>query len=263
MKGCLAGAAAALAFLSPATGCGDDSGGGDGSSPSGEEPELVVFAAASLGPAFERFGSEFDGADVRFSFAGSDDLAAQIRQGVVPDVYAAANTELPDQLAADGFLQEPRAFATNQLVIGVPEGSDIADVADLERPGLSLAIGDEDVPVGTYTREVLTELGSGPSQAILDNVATSEPDVAGIVAKLTQGAVDAGFVYRSDIEAAGGRLEEVALPESVSPDVVYAIAVTIEAEQPALAQGFVDGARVGAGRQILREFGFGAPPPGG
>ena len=244
------GLAAAVALA----GCGD-------ASSDGSEPELVVFAASSLGPAFERYGEEFEGAEVQFSFAGSDDLAAQIRQGVAPDVYAAANTSLPEELEGEGLLEKPVTFATNRLVIGVPAGSEIDDVSDLEEPGVTVALGDEDVPVGAYTREVLDELGAGPAGAILANVASSEPDVAGIVAKLTQGAVDAGFVYRSDVEASGGELEEVALPAAVSPDVAYGIAAATDAEQPELAQRFIDGAVDGAGQEILLEAGFG--PRGG
>ncbi len=177
---------------------------------------------------------------MQFSFAGSDDLAAQIRQGVTPDVYAAANTSLPEELAKEGLLERPRTFATNELVVGVPAGSGIDDVSDLEDPGVTVAIGDEDVPVGAYTREVLAALGSGPAQAILGNVASSEPDVAGIVAKLNQGAVDAGFVYRSDVDASEGELTAVALPASVSPDVAYAIAATTDAAEPDLAAEFVE-----------------------
>ena len=59
---------------------------------------------------------------MRLSFAGSDELAAQIRQGVKPDVYAAANTRLPDELYDEGLLGEPVEFATNELVLAVPEG---------------------------------------------------------------------------------------------------------------------------------------------
>ena len=89
-------------------------------------------------------------------------------------------------------------------MLGVPDGSPIGDVADLEEPGVTVAVGDPEVPVGAYTRKVLDALGEGESNAILDNVASSEPDVAGIVGKLNQGAVDAGFVYLSDVAASDG-----------------------------------------------------------
>ena len=41
---------------------------------------------------------------------------------------------------------------------------------------------------------------------------SNEPDVTGIVGKLTQGAVDAGFVYVTDVNATGGELKAIELP---------------------------------------------------
>ena len=246
-----------ISLLLAAAGCG-----GDSEASSSDQPELVVFAAASLTSAFEQYGEQFDGADVKFSFAGSDDLAAQIRQGVTPDVYAAANTSLPDELADDGLLEKPQTFTTNKLVIGVPAGSEIDDVSGLEKPGTTIAIGDPEVPVGAYTREVLDALGPDASKAILANVASSEPDVSSIAAKISQGAVDAGFIYRSDVDASDGSIEEVALPRSDSPDVAYGIAVGSDAAEPELAQQFVAGAIDGAGQRILLGSGFGPAPQG-
>ena len=258
MKRIAVGALASLVIVF--AGCG---GSGDtASSNASADPELVVFAASSLGPAFEQYGDGFEGADVKFSFAGSDDLAAQIRQGVTPDVYAAANTSLPEELHKDDLVEKPATFVTNKLVVGVPAGSDIHDITDLEQPGVKIAIGDEEVPVGIYTREVLDALGPTAADAILANVASSEPDVAGIVGKLTQGAVDAGFIYRSDVDATDGDIEEIPIPAKASPDVAYAIAVTTGAEQPELAQEFVDGVVDGDGQQILLDSGFGPPPAG-
>jgi molybdate transport system substrate-binding protein len=78
----------ALAVALLVVGCGSDDG-----EPAGEQrPRLVVSAAASLTDALTACSRDFEAADVRLSFGGSDELAAQIRQGVKPDVYAAANT---------------------------------------------------------------------------------------------------------------------------------------------------------------------------
>jgi len=52
-----------------------------------------------------------------------------------------------------------------------------------------------------------------------------EPDVSGVVGKVSQGAVDAGFVYVTDVRAAGGRLHPIELPARLQPKVVYAAAV--------------------------------------
>ncbi len=239
--------AVALAFV--VAGCGDDDG----------SDELVVSAAASLSSAFPQYADE-QGYDAKFSFAGSDELAAQIRKGAAPDVYAAANTALPAQLHEQGLLDKPVTFATNRFMLAVPAGSEIDSLRDLTRPGVKIAIGDPEVPIGAYTRETLDELPSSESRAILANVASEEPDVLGIAAKIDQGAVDAGFLYRSDVDASNGGIEGIRLPAKLQPDVAYGAAVVADADQPAEAKRFVAGLLSDAGQTALRENGF-LPPP--
>src|SRR4051794_17708349 len=229
-------------------GCGSGGGG---------QPRLTVSAAASLTEALTNCSH-----GVRLSFAGSDELAAQIRQGARVDVFAAANTKLPDALHAEGRVRAPRAFATNRLVIAVPVRSPVKAMGDLVKPGTKLVIGAAGVPVGDYTRTVLGRLPAAERRAILARVRSDEPDVKGVVGKLAQGAADAGFVYASDVDATDGRLRAVALPARVQPTVVYGAAVVSRARQPALARRYLDGLIHGRCAAALREAGFGAPPPG-
>ena len=224
-----------------------------------DEARLVVSAASSMTEPLDECSSDFEGADVRLSFAGSDELAAQIRKGLKPDVYAAANTKLPDELNREGLLSEPVEFATNELVIAVPPDSDVREPADLARPGLKLVIGSESVPIGSYTREVLSRLPGDEGERILANARSNEPDVQGIVAKLTQGAADAGFVYVTDVTAAGDRLTAVKLSPELEPDVMYAAGVVKGAKQPDKARAFVDGLSDGRCADALAKAGFGAP----
>ena len=240
-------------------GCVGD--GGPSGSPSASRPTLTVSAAASLKKAFTAYGKEFQAADARFSFAGSDELAAQIQQGVKPDLYAAANTKLPDELFAKGLVDKPTVFAGNRLVLAVPtEDAKVASLEDLEREGVTVAIGAPSVPVGSYTRTVLARLPAGQSRAILANVRSEEPDVAGIVGKLTQGAADAGFVYISDVRGTDGRLKAIELPDEAQPSVAYGVAVVKGAKQPEQARAFVAGLVSGPGRQQLEVAGFEPPP---
>jgi molybdate transport system substrate-binding protein len=229
---------------------------GCGRSAASGNARLVVSAASSLTKPLTACSKPFDGADVRLSFAGSDELAAQIRQGVKPDVYAAANTTLPDQLAQEGLLETPVRFATNKLIIAVPDGSDVAGIDDLAKPGVKLAIGAETVPVGTYTRDVLSRLPAAQEKQILANVRSEEPDVNGVVGKLTQGAADAGFVYRTDVVDG---VNAIALPQDLQPVVAYGAGVVKGAKQTRLAQRYLDGLTDGACADALRSAGFGAP----
>jgi molybdate transport system substrate-binding protein len=245
-----------VALLLALAGCGDD-GDASGSSP----PPLTVSAAASLKTAFTAYARAFEDATTRFSFAGSDELAAQIERGVRPDVFAAANTKLPEQLHARGLVERPVVFAGNRLVLAVPtDGSPVRSPADLEQDDVTLAVGAASVPIGSYTRTVLGRLPEERRRAILANVRSEEPDVAGIVGKLTQGAVDAGFVYVSDVRGAGGKLRAIELPEALQPSVAYGVAVVKGSEHPAEARAFIDGLLDGAGRRALDEAGFEPPP---
>ena len=242
-----------LALALVVVGCGSDD------EPAGDEPpRLVVSAAASLSDALTACSTQFEGADVKLSFAGSDELAAQIRQGVKPDVYAAANTRLPEELADEGLLGTPVEFAGNELVIAVGgDGTAVEKVEDMAKPGIELVIGAESVPVGAYTREVLGRLPDDLEKAILANVRSEEPDVTGVVGKLTQGAADAGFVYLTDVtEGVTG----VELPPELRPTAAYGAGVVEGSRQPELAQRYLDGLTDGPCADALREEGFGPPP---
>jgi molybdate transport system substrate-binding protein len=212
----------------------------------GGERTLTVSAASSLKTAFTEQAERFGGADVRLSFGGSDQLAAQIRAGARPDVFAAANTELPRELHAEGLVEEPVRFASNRLVVAVRRGGGVKTVAALSEPGTRIAIGSPSVPVGAYTREALARMPD-----VRSNVASEEPDVSSIVARVRAGAVDAGFVYATDVRA----VEELrALELPFRTRVEYAAAVVRGTDRAAQARAFVRGLR---GAEALREAGFG------
>lgn len=233
---------------------------GCGGGRSGEKPVLTVLAASSLETALDEYDESFAGAPARGSFAGSDQLAAQIRQGAPADVFAAADTEYPAELHRAGLVGKPVVFAGNELVVAVPTGSPIDSFADLAQPGTKIVVGDAGVPVGQYTRAVLARLPRGERRAIAANVRSEEPEVSSVVAKLEQGAADAGFVYATDARAAGARLATVAIPARLRPDVAYAAAVVSASGERAAARRYLEGLLRGQGAADLRRAGF-LPPP--
>jgi molybdate transport system substrate-binding protein len=244
----LAGAAA-LAWPSMLAGCG-----GSG------RPALEISAAASLTHAFRLYGQRFRGATVHYSFAGSDTLAAQIEEGIRPDAFASANSKLPAKLYARGLVERPVAFAANRLVLAVPARSSIHGLEDLARRRVTIAIGTPGVPVGSYAETVLARLPPAQRARIMGEIRDREPSVTGIVGKLTFGAVDAGFLYATDVAASGGALRGIPLPPSLEPSVTYAAAVVRGTRHAAQARAFIDGLLQRAGQADLQKSGF-LPPP--
>lgn len=226
-------------------GCG---GGGES-----EKGELIVYAASSLTDVFQ----EVDAKAV-FNFAGSDELATQIREGAEADVYAAASPRYPDELHGDGLLEQPTIFATNRLVLIVPKDNRarIRSLADLDRRGVKLVVGAEGVPVGDYTREVLAKAGKTPS---LDRVVSEEEDVKGVLSKVALGEADAGFVYATDATAAGGDVRSIELPDEIQVPIRYPVAIVAATKREERAHEFVDLLLSDMGRKALQDAGFGLP----
>jgi molybdate transport system substrate-binding protein len=231
-----------------AAGCGgaDDSGLSDAA-------ELTVFAAASLTETFEALDP-----DVTFSFAGSDELATQIREGAPSDLYAAASPKYPQELYAEGLVEEPVVFATNRLVVVVPKDNPagIATVDDVARDGVKLLIAAEGVPVGDYTRTVLENLGLTDALA---NVVSEEEDVKGVVGKIALGEADAGFVYATDVRPVEEDVLAIEIPAAAQPPVEYQAAIVAGSENREAAQAFLELLLGDEGRAALTAGGFGLP----
>ena len=229
--------------------------GGCGSGGAASE-RLTVAAAASLKGPLTAHAAAHGAGEVRFSFGGSDLLAAQIRQGVRPDVFAAADARLAQALHREGLVEAPVVFATNRLAVAV-RPSEFGELSDLTTPGVRIAVGARGVPVGEYTRRLLARLPAVERRALEANVRTREPDVAGAMGKLLQGAVDAAFVYETDVAAQRGRVRAIALPDQLQPDIRYAAAVVRGTPRREAARAFVAGLR---DARALRAAGFGAAP---
>jgi len=215
---------------------------------------ITVFAAASLTEVFQRIDKA-----PRYGFAGSDQLALQIRQGAPVDVYAAASPKQTQLLYREGLVLKPVAFATNKLIVLVPRSNParIRSVYDLRRSGLKVVIGDRMVPIGSYTRQILDTLGI--SADVLKNVVSEETDVKGIMAKVALGEADAGFVYRTDAKPVASRTRAVTLPAWAQPPIRYEIAVVKASSHPAAAKAFVKKVLSKRGRLLLGRAGFGLP----
>jgi molybdate transport system substrate-binding protein len=196
--------------------------------------QLTVYAASSLTDAFPRIDRS-----ERYSFGGSNQLAAQIQQGAPADVFASANTALPKQLHAKGLCSKPVVFTRNALVVVVPRSNpaDIRSVYDLTKRGLKLVVAGPGVPVGSYTLQVLKKLGL--ATAVQKNVVSEETDVRDVLSKVALGEADAGFVYTTDAKTVSTRVKTIKLPARAQPTVQYGICVVTASTHKTEAQAFV------------------------
>jgi molybdate transport system substrate-binding protein len=217
--------------------------------------QITVFAAASLTSVFPKIDSA-----PKYSFAASNTLAQQIRQGAPADVFASADMLNPQALFAGGQCSKPTVFATNRLVVVYPKSNPgkVRTVFDLRRPGVKVVVARQGVPVGNYTRQILRNLGI--TAAVMANVVSQEPDVRSVLAKVALGEADAGFVYITDAATVRGQVGVIKLPAWAQPPVRYGICVVSSSQDKTDAHAFVNKVLGPTGRAQLVAAGFGVPP---
>jgi molybdate transport system substrate-binding protein len=221
----------------------------------GAVPTVTVFAASSLTAPFTEietvFEAEHPDIDVVFSFAASSELATQITEGAPADVFASADTVTMDRIA-DYLVGDSIVFATNRLQIVTEPGNPlgITELADLADPSILFVTCAPEVPIGAYTAEAFAKAG------VTVNPVSFEENVKGIVTKVATGEADAGVVYATDVIAAGSSVTGVDIPDEFNVSASYPIALTSPNEA---ARAFVEFVSSPRGREILEDFGFGAP----
>jgi molybdate transport system substrate-binding protein len=126
---------------------------------------------------------------------------------------------------------------------------------DLTKPGVKLVIGDASVPVGSYTRAVLNNLGI--TSLVMKNVVSQETDVKGVLGKVAFGEADAGFVYATDAKPVLRKVGVIRIRESAQPQVVYQVAVVKESAHLREAHAFVTRLIRPPAQRTLVRYGFG------
>jgi molybdate transport system substrate-binding protein len=214
-------------------------------------PQLTVYAASSLTNVFPAIDSH-----EKYSFGGSNALAAQITQGAPADVFASANMTLPKQLFQQNLCSKPVVFTRNKLVIVVPRSNPahIGNVYDLTKSGVKIDIAAKGVPVGNYTLQVLQNMNL--TNAVLKNVVSQETDVREVLAKVALGEADAGFVYSTDAKTVAKKVTVVKIPAWAQPKVQYGICVVAGSTEKSAAHAFIKRVLSKAGQKKLHKFGF-------
>ncbi|WP_340383548.1 molybdate ABC transporter substrate-binding protein [Streptomyces sp. SS7] len=256
------GVAALLALSACSSGdSGDTSAKSDASTSASSAAKLsgtvTVFAAASLKESFTALGQEFEkthpGTKVTFNFGGSDTLAASITGGAPADVFASAS---PKTMAivtdAKDNATEPVTFVRNQLEIATLPGNPdkVSSLKDLTKSGLKVVLCDKEVPCGAAAQKALA------ASSLKLTPVSYEQDVKAALTKVELKEADAAVVYKTDVHAAGDKVEGVEFPESADAVNDYPITLLKDAPNAQAAKAFIALVRSTDGQKVLTEAGF-------
>lgn len=256
----------------------DAQGTNSGSTESEEKVTLYVFAAASMTETLDQiiqmYQTEHPNVTIIATYDSSGTLKTQIQEGAECDVFISAAQKQMNQLDAakdaaggneeglDFVLSETRVnLLENKVVLAVPDDNPagIQSFQDLATDKLTLlCIGNEDVPVGAYSLEILTALD------ILDALESSGKltygsNVKEVTTQVKEGTVDAGIIYATDAYSANLTVVDQATSD-LCRQVIYPAAVMKNTTHEQAARDFLAYLQSDAAMEVFQSVGF-APAP--
>ena len=225
--------------------------------PPAETVELTVFATVSLTESLtaigEKYMAENENVKINFNFDFSGKLYTQIKEGASCDLFISAAPKQMNQL--DGTLKDDADknpdgldmlvegsrldLLENKVVLAVAEGSDkgidsFDKLAELLKNGeVTLAIGNEDVPVGQYTKKIFAYYEIDEA-AIAANL-TYGSNVKEVTTAVSEGTVDCGIIYASDAYSASLTVAAEATADMCGQVIYPAAVLNTSAQQDAAA----------------------------
>jgi molybdate transport system substrate-binding protein len=239
-----------------------------------DDVEIVVFAAASMTETLNEIADMYKevapNVTITYNFDSSGTLKTQIQEGADCDLFISAAQKQMNQLdiTADASVNEEGLdfvvedsridLVENKVVLVVPDDNpaDIQSFEDLASDKLSLlCLGNEDVPVGAYSDEILESLGIDKAQLEADGKVTYGTNVKEVTSQVSEAAVDAGIIYATDAFSAGLTVVDEAATD-MCRQVIYPAAVLNVSQHPKEAQAFLDYLQTDACAAVFEEVGF-------
>lgn len=236
--------------------------------------QLTVFAAASLTDVLTEAGTLFDSqynTQTTFSFGASSTLATQIREGAQADLFLSANITQAQNIIEAGLADgDMLIFAKNRLVVIIPADNpaDIQSLADLARDGVYIALAMPDVPIRTYTDQMVEAMRADSAYGedfyaqFYANVVIEGANVRQVVTQVALGEADAGVVYASDVTPdVADDLAILDVPDEFNVIAEYPLVLLNESVNGDVAREFIAFLLSDAGQDLFVKWGFSSIRP--
>lgn len=260
---CLTSLFMMLALLFAVVGCSssNDQQAAPQSSPA--PVELYVLAAASLTDAMNElaplYESSHPGQKLVISYGSSGTLQQQIEQGAPADLFLSAATKQMDELVKKDLIDSAYTtnLLTNRLVLITPKDSaaSVKAFEDLQNQEIQkIAIGQpESVPVGTYAKQSLTNLGIWET---VESKFVYAKDVRQVLTYVETGNVDAGIVYQTDAASSDKVQIAATADEKTHSPIVYPMGLAKDSKHAEEAQTLFKWLQEQEAASIFAKYGF-------
>lgn len=224
---------------------------------------LHVYCGAGMRKPMDEIAKEFEkeyGVKVLCDYAGSGYLLAKIEATRSGDIFMPGDYIYVKKLLDKGAIIEYKNFTKHIPVIVVPKENpkNITCFEDLAKPGIRLAIGDENIAIGVAMKRILAKAEKfhpGISEKIMRNVVVKGATVKQVLLYAIEGQVDAAVVWRADALENKDKVDIIPINESYNVIKTVPIAILKFTKDEELARKFYEFVLT-KGREIFEKHGF-------
>ncbi|WP_292728965.1 molybdate ABC transporter substrate-binding protein [Methanoculleus sp.] len=246
--------AAAAAFACGCTGTtADTPAAGDTT-----KPELLVYCGAGMREPMDEIAMTFTnetGIPINFVFGGSNTLLTQMNLTGMGDVYMPGATAYFDSARKMGLVGNESLVVYHIPVIAVPKGNpaNITSLADLAKPGVRVALGDNPATaIGQLTDKLLEK--NKLLSDVEKNVVTRSGTVNELLVYLSMGQADVGIIWE-DLYVPE-KMDLIYIPNKENLVKIVPIGVLTSSEHPDEAEQFTAFVASEEGKAIFTSHGF-------
>ena len=233
-----------------------------GCSTSSKKTELIMGAASSLTEPLNELSELYaskTGVLPQISFASSGTLRKQAEEGAPFDLLLLASSSDLDALSDAGLLLESsrRDLLSNQICfitthLEIP--ASLETFPDLLEVSERITLGDpSSVPVGKYAVQSLESLGVSH---LIEDKKLYAKDARQVLQYLNSGAVDAGFVFATDVALLEIEGAALTLPDHTHQPILYPAALLSDNPEAAAFLKFLSSEEA---ISVFKSYGFSIP----
>jgi molybdate transport system substrate-binding protein len=228
-----------------------------------KEPQIQAYVGAGMQQPMDEIGKEFEKKyhiKVNYDYAGSGPLYSEIIASNKGDIYMPGAYFYINELSKKGYILNYSNITKHIPVIVVKKGNpkNITSLKDLEKSGVKVALGDENIAIGrTFTKILKNAEKDYPniSKEIDKNVVVRGGTVKQTLLYVELGQADAAVVWRADAIEESNKVDIIPINPKYNVVKTVPIAILNTTKNKKDAELFYNFVNTD-GKAVFKKYGF-------
>ena len=228
-----------------------------------KEEVIHAYVGAGMQKPMDEIGKLFEekyGIKVEYDYAGSGYLYSKILASNEGDIFMPGAYFYVGELEKRGYILKYTNFTKHIPVIVVKKGNPkhITCLEDLGKPGVKVALGDENIAIGRTFKKILQKAEKNDpkiSEKINKNVVVRGATVKQVLLYVIEGQADAAVVWKADAIENKDKVDIIPIDSKYNVIKTVPIAILKTTKNKETAEKFYNFVLTD-GKEVFKKYGF-------